>query len=33
MLTIKILEPGCPNCKRLESEIRKVVEILVSGCD
>lgn len=28
MLTIKILGPGCPNCKRLESETRKAVESL-----
>jgi len=28
MLTIKILGSGCANCKRLESQTRKVVEKL-----
>jgi small redox-active disulfide protein 2 len=28
MLNIKILGTGCPNCKRLEAETRKAVEIL-----
>ncbi len=28
MLTIKILGGGCANCKRLESQTRKVVERL-----
>jgi len=28
MLTIKVLGSGCPNCKRLEQETRKVVNNL-----
>ncbi len=28
MLTIKVLGSGCPNCKRLEQEIRKAVNNL-----
>ncbi len=28
MLTIKVLGSGCPNCKRLEQETRKVVKNL-----
>ncbi len=28
MLTIKVLGPGCTNCKRLETVTRKVVEDL-----
>ena len=28
MLSIKVLGPGCANCKRLEASARKVVETL-----
>ncbi len=28
MITIKVLGPGCTNCKRLEATTRKVVETL-----
>ncbi len=28
MLTIKILGSGCPNCKKLEQETRKVIQEL-----
>ena len=28
MLTIKILGTGCPNCKRLEKETRRVLEAM-----
>ncbi len=28
MLTIKVLGPGCENCKRLEATVRKVVSQL-----
>ena len=28
MITVKVLGPGCANCKRLEATARKVVESL-----
>ena len=33
MLKIKVLGSGCPNCKRLEQETRKAVNILSLGAD